>query len=541
MIKSSLAAPFSSRDFRQLWAGFVVSSLGTMVQSVGAGWLMATIASTDDMVALVQSAATLPIVLFAIVAGAIADSFDRKRVLLVAQVFMMAASLVLTILAFAGLITPSLLLFLTFLVGCGTALHGPAWQASVGDIVPREAIAPAVTLNGMAINMTRSIGPAFGGFIVASAGAGAAFALNAISFAPMIWALARWKPARTASALPREDLPRAILAGLRYVAMSPNLITVILRGFIFGLVAIALLALLPIVARDLLAGGAVTFGLLLAAFGVGAIGGGFANTYLRNHFGSESLVRSAFLGVALSSAMVAISTNTFATCLFLLPAGASWVLALSLFNVVIQMSTPRWVLGRTLSIYQTASFGGMTVGGFIWGMVAEAYSVPIALWGTAAVALAGAAVGLLYMVPAMTSLDLDPLNQFQEPALMLDLQPRSGPIMVLIEYEIDQSNVTQFLEAMVLRRRVRLRDGAQNWSLLRDLENPRLWKEAYHLPTWVEYVRHNQRRTKADAEINERLIALNHGGQKPKVRRMIERHNVPAQGDDATRPFPMIP
>lgn len=541
MSRPSLSAPLAIPDFRQLWAGFVASNLGTMVQSVGAGWLMVSIARSDDMVALVQSAATLPIMLFSIVAGAIADSFDRRRVLLIAQLFMMVNAVVLTGLVTAGMITPWLLLTCLFLAGCGTALHAPSWQASVGDIVPREVIPAAVTLNGMAVNMTRSIGPAVGGVVVAVAGAGAAFAVNAFSFVPMIWALLRWKPAPSAATLPREDFGRAIWAGLRYVSMSPNLLTVILRGFVFGLVAIAILALLPIVARDRLQGGAVTFGLLLAAFGVGAIGGGFANARMRARFRAETVVRLAFLGVAVSTSLVAISHDTWATCLFLLPAGASWVLALSLFNVVVQLSTPRWVLGRTLSIYQTASFGGMTAGGWLWGTLADGYGVPVALTIAGAIAVVGAGMGLRFGLPDQVTLNLDPLNQFKEPDLQLELQPRSGPIMILIEYEIARADVQAFLDAMSQRRRVRIRDGAQHWVLLRDLENPDLWKEAYHVPTWVEYVRHNQRRTQADAEINARLLALNKGGKKPGVRRMIERDTVPLRDDMAIKTYPELP
>ncbi len=541
MTRQSLSAPLVFADFRQLWAGFVASNLGTMVQSVGAGWLMVSIARSDDMVALVQSAATLPVMLFSIIAGAIADSFDRRRVLLIAQVFMMANAVLLTGLVVGDMITPWLLLAFLFLAGCGTALHAPSWQASVGDIVPREVIPAAVTLNGMAVNLTRSVGPAVGGVVVAAAGAGAAFAVNAISFVPMVWALLRWKPAPAAPSLPREDFRRAIWAGLRYVSMSPNLLTVILRGSVFGLVAIAILALLPIVARDMLQGGAVTFGLLLAAFGVGAIGGGFANARMRARFSNEVVVRLAFLGVASSAGLVATSHNTWATCLFLLPAGASWVLALSLFNVVVQLSTPRWVLGRTLSIYQTAVFGGMTAGGWLWGTLAEGQGVPVALLIAGGIALMGAAIGLRFGLPDQVSLNLDPLNQFKEPDLHLELQPRSGPIMILIEYEIAQTDVQAFLDVMSLRRRIRIRDGAQHWVLLRDLENPDLWKEAYHVPTWVEYVRHNQRRTQEDAEISARLLALNKGGKRPGVRRMIERDTVPLRDDMVVKSYPELP
>lgn len=519
----------------------MVSNLGTMVQTVGTGWLMATIATSDGMVGLVQSATTLPIMLFSIVAGAIADSYERKRVMIIAQLFIMATAIVLSLFALGGQVTPWLLLSLTFLAGCGTALHTPSWQASVGDVVPRDDISAAVTLNSMGLNLTRSIGPALGGLIVAAAGVPAAFAVNAISYLPMLYALARLPGKDKTATLPREDLPRAVWAGLRYVSMSPNLLTVNARAFVFGLGAIAILALLPIVARDLVQGGAVVYGLLLGAFGIGAIGGGLANTWVRSRFSNETIVRTAFLAIATSAALVAQSREVWLACLALLPAGAAWVLALSLFNVVVQMSTPRWVVGRTLSIYQMAVFGGMTAGGWLWGALAEQHGPSTALLLSGLVSLFGAAVGVRYTLPRSVALNLDPLNQFTEPNLQLDLQPRSGPILIMIEYEIEPENVQKFLDAMSERRRVRIRDGAKQWSLLRDLESPALWKEAYHVPTWVEYVRHNQRRTQADAEIAERLFALNKGGQKPRVRRMIERDTVPPKDDMVIKPYPEIP
>src|SRR3989338_3000191 len=321
MSKSSLSGTLSSPVFRLLWLGGVISNLGTMVQTVGAGWLMATIASSNDMVAFVQAATTLPIMLFSIPSGAIADSYERRRVL-VAEVFMMAVAIGLAAVAVAGHVTPWLLLALTFLLGCGTALHTPAWQASVGDIGPRDQIAGAVTLNSMGLNMTRSVGPALGGFIVAAAGAAAAFAFNALSFVPMVFALLKMPAAQPKALLPRENLSRAVWAGLRYVSMSPDLMIVILRGFAFGVSAVAILALLPLVARDLLDGSALVVGVLLGAFGIGAILGGLANGWLRARLSSEAVVRLAFIGMGLAACLVGISRSVWLTSLVLLTAGA---------------------------------------------------------------------------------------------------------------------------------------------------------------------------------------------------------------------------
>jgi MFS family permease len=538
--RSSLANPFKSEDFRRLWGATLLSNLGGLVQGVGAAWLMVIIAQSDQMVALVQAATTLPIMIFSLAAGALADNFDRRRLMLVAQGAMMAVSVVLAILAIAGLMTPWLLLAFTFLIGCGTALHNPSWQSSIGDIVPRDDIPAAVTLNSMAFNLVRSIGPAIGGLMVAAGGAASAFAFNAVSYVLLIAALLRWERAPVKSALPRENFGSAIWAGLRYVTMSPNLMKVISRGFVFGFGAIAILALLPLVARDFLGGGPIVYGLLLGSFGAGAIIGALMNSRVRDAVSNETIARGAFFGFAVSAVLLAASRQTWLSCLCLMPAGACWVLSLSLLNVTVQMSTPRWVVGRALSLYQTATFGGMALGSWLWGTAAASQGTATALLGSAGILIGGAVIGLRYALPEFGAQNLDPLNQFKEPALRLDLRLRSGPIMIMVDYEIAQEDISAFLKVMAQRRRIRLRDGARQWALLRDLENPNIWTETYHVPTWVEYLRHNSRRTQADAEITQKLFALHRGATPPRVHRMIERQTVPLHDDMPIKETPDV-
>lgn len=529
--RSSPLAPFQYGTFRALWSATLFSNLGGLVQTVGAGWMMATIARSDDMVALVQASTTLPVMIFSVAAGALADNFDRRRIMLTAQVLLLLVSVVLAVCAYLGILTPWMLLGFTFLIGCGGALHNPSWQASMGDIVPRTDLPAAVALNSMSFNLMRSIGPAIGGAIVAAAGAAFAFIFNAFSYCALILALWRWQPQIAKSTLPREALGPAMIAGLRYVSMSPNLLKVMFRGFLFGLSAIVILALLPLVARDLVRGTALTYGIMLGFFGIGAIGGALSSARLRELLGNEWLVRSAFAAFAISCLLLSISRSIWMSCIFLLPAGLSWVLALSLFNVTVQLSTPRWVVGRALALYQTATFGGMAAGSWLWGAVADEFGVPGALLAAAGVLLFGALVGFLLPQPEFESLNLDPLNRFSEPKLRLDLRSRSGPIMIMVDYKIAQEDVKAFLAAMALRRRIRIRDGARQWALLRDLENPETWTESYHVPTWVEYVRHNQRRTQSDAEVSERLLALHKGSTPPLVHRMIERQTVSIHDD----------
>ena len=516
-------APFRYPTFRAIWLASLASNFGGLVQGVGAAWMMTQITTSANMVALVQASTTLPIMVFSLLAGAIADNFNRRRVMLIAQVFMLGVSATLSVAAWYGVLTPWLLLGFTFLVGCGTALHNPSWQASVGDIVPREDLPAAVALNSVGFNLTRSVGPAVGGVIVAAAGAAAAFAVNSLSYLALIVVLRRWRPTIPPSPLPRETLGSAMGAGLRYVAMSPNIGKVVLRSLLFGLTSVAVLALLPLVARHLVQGGPLVYGILLGAFGIGAIGGAFLAGRLRLALSSEGIVRVAFAAFAACSAIVALSPMAWLTGLGMLAGGAAWVLALSLFNVTVQLSTPRWVVGRALSLYQTAAFGGMALGSWLWGSVAEAYGLAPALLAAAIAMLAAGAVGLLLPLPARTELNLDPLDLWKEPQVGIDIQPRSGPIAISIEYLIDEPDVHDFLDAMAERHRIRLRDGARQWTLMRDLEDPRLWIESYQTPTWLAYVRHNMRRTKADAASTERIRALHRGPDLPHVHRRILR------------------
>jgi len=522
---------FQNQTFRMLWLAALTSNFGGLVQAVGAAWMMTSLTDSQSMVALVQSSVTLPIMIFSLLAGVFADNFDRRKVMLIAQFFMLIVSIILAIMAYEGLLSPWTLLGFTFLIGCGTALHNPSWQASMGDIVSRDELSAAVSLNSMGFNLMRSIGPAAGGAIVAIAGAAAAFTVNALSYVGIITALWLWRPSTPRRRLPRERMGSAFSAGLRYVAMSPNLMKVIFRGFLFGMSAIAILALLPLIVRELLQGGALVYGVLLGCFGMGAVCGALLNARLRARFQNERITQSAFIAFALSCMALGLSRHAVFSGAALLLAGGSWVMALSLFNVTIQLSTPRWVVGRALALYQTGVFGGMAGGSWAWGAIAENFGADRAMFVAAVLLVLGALVGSLLPLPDSADLDLDPLNAFQEPPLRLDLKQRSGPIMIMVDYEIAQQDVEEFLAAMSTRRRIRIRDGAQQWALLRDLENPDVWTETYHVPTWVDYVRHHERRTQADAVSYERLIKLHRGKNPPKVHRMIERQTIPLHDD----------
>ena len=524
-------APLREKTFRRIWTANQISTFGGLIQGVGVAWMMTSLTTSASLIALVQATTTLPIMVFSLGAGALADSFDRRILMLVAQVFMLIVSVGLAVTAYAGGLAPWNLLAFSFLIGMGTALNNPAFQAGLGDIVPREHLPEAVSLNGIGFNLMRGIGPAIGGLILAAAGAATTFAINALSYLPLIAVLLLWRPNPKPDTIPREAFWSAVSAGLRYAAMSPNLLKVMARGMVFGFGAVSVLALLPLVARDLLQGGAVTFGVTLGCFGVGAVAGGLMNARIRQRLGSETIVRVAFAGFALALMVMSFGTSLWLHAPALLVAGAAWVLALSLFNVTVQMSSPRWVVGRMLSIYQMATFGGMTLGSWIWGLMAGRFGTAGALQVAGVCLLAGAAMGLRFGMPDFGRVDLDPSGRFKEPPLQLDLRGRSGPVMVMIDYVIDPDDITAFLAVMTDRRRIRRRDGARHWVLLRDLEHADRWTESYHVATWNDYLRHNLRHTKADTDVSERILRLHRGPVPPQVHRMIERQSASQHHD----------
>ena len=528
-------SPLRFPVFRSIWIASSISNLGGLIQSVGAAWMMTSIATEAGMVALVQASMTLPVMLLSLIAGAMADSLDRRKMMLYSQVFLFVVSVCLSLFTWLGLITPWLLLLFTFLIGCSAAFNAPAWQASVGDMVPRAHLPSAVTLNGMGFNIARSFGPALGGAIVAVAGAAAAFAVNAVSYIGLIRVLQRWRPPAQPQLLPREQLGVAISAGVRYVSMSPAIRRVLLRGFVFGLGASSVMALMPLVAKHMVAGGPLTYGLLLGAFGVGAIGGAIGNARLRALMSTETLVRVSCVVFGIGAAVTGVSSSIAPTMFALMFAGASWVLALSTFNVTVQLSAPRWVVARALSLYQMFTFGGLAGGSWLWGEVAEDRSIAVALLLTAMIMGVCALLGLRWPLAQVETLNLDPLHPMAEPETAVPVEPRTGPVVITIEYLIDESDVLEFLAAMSERRRIRRRDGARNWMLLRDLGNPQIWFERYTTPTWADYVRHTSRMTHDDALVPKRLYELHRGSSPPAIRRMIERQtgSLPVASDSA--------
>jgi MFS family permease len=512
-------APLQSRTFRLLWLGMLAANLGNLIQSVGAGWLMTTLTSSHAMVALVPASSTLPLMLFSIASGALADNLDRRNVMLLAQLGMTVVSALLAIAAFSGLLTPWTLLAFTFLLGCGMTLYNPSWQASVADMVPREHLSGAITLNAMGFNSMRSVGPAVGGVVVALSGAAAAFCLNAVLYLPLVLAIRQWRPEPKPDQLPREPLLSAMWVGIRYASLSPRHLTIMLRGCVFGFSAVVIVSLLPSVTSEQLAGNSTIYGTLLACFGLGAIGGGIVNNRLRARFSNEAIVRLGCLGFALSSIALGCSQHLFISHIALLPAGASWIIVVSLFNISIQLFSPRWVVGRSVSLYQTATFGGMTMGAATWGWAADIFGLTWAFMFAGVGLLLCALLGALFPLPQFQSSDLETSATPVETAAGIHAISVDVNVVITIDYTIDPQDVPTLLTLMADRRRFRLRDGVRDWTLLRDIERPDRWTESYRVTNWTEYLRHHARRTSADARNIGQVRALHKGTEPPTVSR----------------------
>jgi predicted MFS family arabinose efflux permease len=517
-----VAAPLRHVVFRRIWLASLLSNLGLLIQAVGAAWAMTQMTSDADKVALVQTALMLPVMLISMPAGAIADMYDRRIVALVSLSISLSGATALTVLAWFGLITPNTLLAFCFVVGSGMALFGPAWQSSVSEQVPAETLPSAVALNGISYNIARSFGPAIGGIVVATAGAVAAFASNALLYLPLLVVLFLWNRTSEPSRLPRERLNRAIVSGVRYIANSPSIRIVLARTLVTGLIGGSVSALMPLVARDLLHGGAQTYGIMLGAFGMGAVIGALNIGEIRQRLSGESAVRACALSMGGAIAAVALSREPVLTAAALVVAGAVWMLAVALFNIGVQLSAPRWVAGRSLAAFQASIAGGIAIGSWGWGHLTNVAGVETALLVSAGLMVASPLLGLWLGMPRVGARNED-AEVLADPEVRLSLTARSGPLVVEIEYRVAQDNARAFHNVMQDVQLSRQRNGAYGWSVARDIGDPELWTERYHCPTWLDYLRQRNRATQSERALHLQAIAFHIGPDPVRIRRMLER------------------
>jgi MFS family permease len=516
-------SPLRYAVFRRIWTASLLSNLGLLVLGVGAAWMMTKISSSTGMVALVQTSLMLPVALVSTPAGAIADMFDRRIVGLVALSIALAGSISLSALAWLGVMTPALLLVSCFIIGSGMALFGPAWQASVSEQVPAEALPSAVALNGISYNIARSFGPAIGGVIVASAGAVAAFITNAFLYLPLLIVLFLWRRPKEPSRLPPERLARAVISGVRYIIHSPSIRIVLGRTLVTGIAGGSVSALMPIVARDLLHGGAQTYGVILGAFGMGAVVGAVNISKLRGRLGDEVSIRLCMIVMGVCVALVAISRLPVLSGSALIFAGAGWTASVTLFNVGVQLAAPRWVAGRALAAYQAAITGGIALGSWMWGSIANVIGVEGALLISGAALVASPLLGLWMRMPTVSGPNDPSLDVLADPEVRLSLTPRSGPIVIEIEYRVYPAKARLFYAVMQHVQLSRQRNGAYGWSIARDIADPELWTERYHCPTWHDYLRQRSRSTASERALHLRANEFHMGPEPIRIRRMLDR------------------
>jgi MFS family permease/quinol monooxygenase YgiN len=519
-LEPTLWSPLRVPMFRKLLIADVLSDIGTFMQGVGAAWLMVSLGAGPLYVALIQTASSLAFFMLALPAGSVGDIVDRRRLILFTEIWMAGAAALLAALTFAGAMTPWLLLAFTFAISAGDALETPTWRATLPELVPKADLAAASALNGIEFNLARAVGPAFAGTLIAIAGVGAAFAVNAVSFVGVIWVVAGWKrPSRT-RVLPAETITGATVAALRYVRHSPGITALTVRSGIVMFFASAILALLPSIAHRL-GNSSLGYGFLLGCFGAGAIVGALLMQPARARWSMDAVVSTAIavLGVSIAWTGMVRAVNTLG--LLMLLAGATWIAFISLFSALVQRMAPDWVRARVVAVFMLVFQGGLAAGSAFWGLVAERAGVDAALLWAGVSCVATAAVSYRWQLPTAPA-DVSPWNHWRMPDVVMELHLAldDGPVLVTIEYSVDPHHADAFRRAMEEYEHVRRRDGASRWGLYRDIEVSDRYVETFVVGSWAEHLRQHARLTQADRELEERVYTLVRG--QPKVEHLID-------------------
>jgi len=528
---SSGFAPLQIPLFRDRWIASTVSSVGTWMQDTAGTWLMTSLTTSPLLIALMQTAASLPVLLLGLLAGATADVFDRRKLLIFWQVWMLASVALLAVLTFVGFISPWTLLALTALLNIGSAMNNPAWQAIVPELVSRDLIPNAVSLNAASNNLARAVGPALGGLMVAAfkrtdTGAGAVFFLNAISFAGVIWVLVNWKRIPLfKSTLPAERIAGSMRSGLRYIRYAPALQASLLRAFVFTFFVSAVWALLAVVAQRDLHQGAMGYGILNGSLGLGAVIAATMLHRLRSRFSADTIIAASTAVYVVTLVLLAFLKTPAIIIAILIIAGFAWTSTMATLNTSVQLSVPAWVQARVLGTYLMTFQGGLALGSVLWGFIAERTST--------STALLAAAAGLLISFPFVQRFhilrgatpDFTPY-QWTRPAPQfvldyLDSEPTAGPVRISITYIIPVENYPEFTRAIHQMRGVRLRDGAMRWGIYRDATDPENLNETFVMESWLDYLRSRERITIADAAIRDGVRALHRSDTPPVTTHQI--------------------
>ncbi len=514
-------APLRERTFRMLWLAWLAANMTMWMNDVAAAWLMTTLTTSPVMVALVQTASTLPVFLLGLPSGAMADILDRRRYFAATQLWVSVNALVLAGLSLADALTANLLLALTFVNGVGLAMRWPVFAAIVPEIVPREQLSPAIALNGIAMNLSRVIGPVLAGALLAAFSSAAVFVLNAVLAGIAFVLILRWKHQPKASALPGERFVGAMRVGLNFALQSPRLKIILLRVFLFFLQSTALIALLPLVAKRLHGGGPGTFTVMLACLGLGAIVAALRFPHWRARYSRDQFVRIGTVVQAALAVLIVYVPELWVALPAMVLVGMAWISVVNSLTISAQMALPDWVRARGMSIYQMALMGGSAAGSLLWGWVAG--------WTNVAASVAAASVFGVLALAVLRRLSIEggadpdfspaPVISSVEPAV--DVAAEDGPVMVTVEYLIDPARASEFAEVMQRTRRARLRQGALSWGLFRDAAQPGRVIEYFVDENWLEHQRRLERFSAFDADLRVKRLAFHTGDEPPRVRRFI--------------------
>lgn len=514
-------APLADPVFRMLWVVWFTANVCMAMNDVAAAWLMSTLTTSPVMVALVQTAATLPVFLLGLPSGALADILDRRRYFVVTQFWVAATALLLCLAILTDAINPTLLLLLVFANGIGLAMRWPVYSAIVPGLVPRVQLPAALALNGLAMNASRIIGPVVAGALIAGAGTEWVFILNVVLSVVAGFLILRWKTVEEPSALPGERFLGAMRVGVQYVRQSAPMRAVLVRVMIFFGQSTALIALLPLVARGMQGGSAGTYTLLFASLGFGAILSVFLLPRMRHARNRDQLIRDGSVVQAAAMLAAGVAPNVYVAVPVMIVAGMAWLATANSISVAAQLALPNWVRARGMSTFQVALMGGAGAGAALWGQVAAMTSVRASL---ALAALAGVSALWLtrrYQVEGGAAEDLTPTSAWKAPVTALPVDPDAGPVMTTIEYRIDPSHADEFREVMRESRSSRLRHGALSWELFRDTTDPGRFLEYFVDESWVEHLRRFDRVTAADVALRARRLSFHLGDEPPVVTRCI--------------------
>lgn len=521
--------PFRYPAFRSLWQGALAMNLATLMQNAGAAWLMVSLSSSPLLVGLMQTASTLPGFIFSLPGGVLADLVNRRRLLLVTQLWLLCGALLLGVLSILHWITPWSLLVVTAALGIGSALQTPAWHTSQAESVPRAHLPAALALSTTSYNAARAVGPAIAGLLVAIAGVSAVFAASAAGFVTSLITLVRWKPFETSSPLPSERLLAGVRSASRYVRHSAVVRAQLLRTALFTAAASGLWALLPILARDELHFGAGGYGLLLGSLGVGAILGAFSMRGIRVRVGLNGAASLCVSMYAAAVLIVSLTVNHLVVMLLLVLAGGSWMIVGNTNLSTIQTSIPSWVRARVMAVYLLTFQGAMAAGGVVWGTVATAQGIRTSLSLSAVTVLFTLLV--LRRVPARLGdeSEMTLSNVADAPSLAHAADPEEGPVAVEITYCVRLGTLEEFIRAAHGLGKSRRRDGASVWRLYRDLSDPNRYVERFLVDSWSEYLRHRARATVKDHDAQLHIASMLVDGVPPKMKHFIAEADRPSR------------